>query len=211
MIAPEGITADGLDTAACILGPEKVALFESTPGAAALFVRITPKGRKSANRRAGPLRWTGRRSPRRSSPSARASIAREPGEVLDVRRGDRRPNPRAGRSSPPSRRGWRRRRGPRLRPSAGRFGGGSPRTRAACSRASIGNFEEFELLPDLRESSRAWRLHRHGSVPDALRNRRSALSQGATSCPDSCFRNSAGVSLRNSPKLSSGGLSPSRP
>jgi len=38
-----------------------------------------------------------------------------------------------------------------------------------------------------------------------------ALSHGATSCPDSCFRNSAGVSLRNSPKLRSGSLRPSRP
>ena len=47
MIAPEGITADGLDTAACILGPEKgLALIESTPGAAGLFVRITPEGQE---------------------------------------------------------------------------------------------------------------------------------------------------------------------
>jgi len=45
VIALEGITADGLDTAACILGPEKgLKLIESTPGAAGLFVRITPKG-----------------------------------------------------------------------------------------------------------------------------------------------------------------------
>jgi FAD:protein FMN transferase len=47
VIALEGITADGLDTAACILGPEKgLALIESTPGAAGLFVRITPEGRE---------------------------------------------------------------------------------------------------------------------------------------------------------------------
>jgi FAD:protein FMN transferase len=47
VIAPEGITADGLDTAACILGPDKgLALIESTPGAAGLFVRLTPKGRE---------------------------------------------------------------------------------------------------------------------------------------------------------------------
>ena len=47
MIAPEGITADGLDTAACILGPDKgLALIESTPGAAGLFVRITGKGQE---------------------------------------------------------------------------------------------------------------------------------------------------------------------
>jgi FAD:protein FMN transferase len=47
VIAREGITADGLDTAACILGPEKgLGLIESTPGAAGLFVRITPKGQE---------------------------------------------------------------------------------------------------------------------------------------------------------------------
>ncbi len=45
VIAPDGATADGLDTAACILGPAKgLKLIESTPGAAALFVRITPGG-----------------------------------------------------------------------------------------------------------------------------------------------------------------------
>jgi thiamine biosynthesis lipoprotein len=47
VIAREGITADGLDTAACILGPEKgLALIETTPGAAGLFVRITPDGQE---------------------------------------------------------------------------------------------------------------------------------------------------------------------
>ena len=47
VIAPEGITADGLDTAACILGPEKgLALIESTPGAAGLFVRMTSNGQE---------------------------------------------------------------------------------------------------------------------------------------------------------------------
>ncbi len=44
-IAPDGATADGLDTAACILGPARgLKLIEATPGAAALFVRITPGG-----------------------------------------------------------------------------------------------------------------------------------------------------------------------
>jgi hypothetical protein len=38
-----------------------------------------------------------------------------------------------------------------------------------------------------------------------------ALSHGVTSWPDSSFRNSAGVSLRNSPKLISGTLRLSRP
>ncbi len=47
VVAPEGITADGLDTAACVLGPEKgLALIESTPGAAGLFVRLAPAGRE---------------------------------------------------------------------------------------------------------------------------------------------------------------------
>jgi thiamine biosynthesis lipoprotein len=47
VIAPEGALADGLDTAACILGPERgLALIESTPGAAGLFVRITPQGQE---------------------------------------------------------------------------------------------------------------------------------------------------------------------
>jgi len=47
VIAPEGVTADGLDTAACILGPVKgIALIESTPGAAGLFVRITKDGQE---------------------------------------------------------------------------------------------------------------------------------------------------------------------
>jgi FAD:protein FMN transferase len=56
VIAPEGITADGLDTAACVLGPEKgLALIESTPGAAGLFVRLTPKGPEVFETR----RWAG--------------------------------------------------------------------------------------------------------------------------------------------------------
>ena len=47
VIAPEGATADGLDTAACILGPDKgLALIESTPGASGLFVRLTPRGQE---------------------------------------------------------------------------------------------------------------------------------------------------------------------
>ena len=47
VIAPDGATADGLDTAACVLGPDKgLALIESTPGAAGLFVRLTPEGQE---------------------------------------------------------------------------------------------------------------------------------------------------------------------
>ncbi|WP_435016388.1 FAD:protein FMN transferase [Tundrisphaera sp. TA3] len=45
VIAPDGTTADALDTAACILGPGRgMALVESTPGASALFLRIGPDG-----------------------------------------------------------------------------------------------------------------------------------------------------------------------
>ena len=47
VIAPDGATADGTDTAACVLGPEQgMALIESTPGAAGLFVRLTPAGQE---------------------------------------------------------------------------------------------------------------------------------------------------------------------
>ncbi len=47
VIAPDGATADGLDTAACVLGPDRgLALIESTPGAAGLFVRLTPQGQE---------------------------------------------------------------------------------------------------------------------------------------------------------------------
>jgi FAD:protein FMN transferase len=39
IVAPDGMTADGLSTAACVLGPRKgLALIESTPGAAAYFL-----------------------------------------------------------------------------------------------------------------------------------------------------------------------------
>ncbi len=57
VIAREGITADGLDTAACILGPDRgLALIESTPGAAGLFVRILPDGRQEVRESKG---WAG--------------------------------------------------------------------------------------------------------------------------------------------------------
>jgi len=47
VIAPDGATADGLDTAACVLGPDRgLALIESTPGAAGLFVRLNPEGQE---------------------------------------------------------------------------------------------------------------------------------------------------------------------
>lgn len=45
VIAPDGASADGLDTAACVLGPERgLALIGSTPGASALFTRVGPNG-----------------------------------------------------------------------------------------------------------------------------------------------------------------------
>ncbi len=56
VIAPDGATADGLDTAACILGPDRgLALIEATPGAAGLFVRLTPTGQEIRESRA----WAG--------------------------------------------------------------------------------------------------------------------------------------------------------
>jgi thiamine biosynthesis lipoprotein len=42
VVAPDGTTADGLSTAACVLGPRKgLALIEDTPGAAAYFLCAT--------------------------------------------------------------------------------------------------------------------------------------------------------------------------
>ena len=45
VVAPDGATADSLDTAAYVLGPERgLALVEETAGASALIVRSTPAG-----------------------------------------------------------------------------------------------------------------------------------------------------------------------
>lgn len=45
VVAPEGITADGLSTAVSVLGPEGgLRLVDETAGAAALILRATPKG-----------------------------------------------------------------------------------------------------------------------------------------------------------------------
>ncbi|WP_435010983.1 FAD:protein FMN transferase [Tundrisphaera lichenicola] len=58
VIATEGIIADGLDTAACVLGPDKgLALIESSPGAAGLFVRIKPDGTQEVRESGGWSRW----------------------------------------------------------------------------------------------------------------------------------------------------------
>lgn len=47
VVAPDGATADSLDTSVYILGPERgLPLVESTPGAAALIVRATPSGER---------------------------------------------------------------------------------------------------------------------------------------------------------------------
>jgi thiamine biosynthesis lipoprotein len=48
VVAPDGATADALETTAYILGPERgLKLIDETPGAAALFIRSTPMGIKS--------------------------------------------------------------------------------------------------------------------------------------------------------------------
>lgn len=57
VIARAGMTADALDTAACVLGPERgLKLVEETPGAAALFVRKTAKGEEVIESKAFPRR-----------------------------------------------------------------------------------------------------------------------------------------------------------
>ncbi len=48
VVAPDGATADALETAAYLLGPERgLKLVDETPGAAALFQRVTPEGVKT--------------------------------------------------------------------------------------------------------------------------------------------------------------------
>jgi thiamine biosynthesis lipoprotein len=45
VIAPDGATADALETSVYLLGPERgLKLIEETPGAAAIYVRSTPSG-----------------------------------------------------------------------------------------------------------------------------------------------------------------------
>src|SRR5262249_49041576 len=45
VVAPDGGTADALETSVYLLGPERgLKLIEDTPGAAALYVRSTPEG-----------------------------------------------------------------------------------------------------------------------------------------------------------------------
>jgi thiamine biosynthesis lipoprotein len=48
VIAPRGITSDGLDSTAAILGPEKgLKLLEATPGVSGRIVELTPSGLKT--------------------------------------------------------------------------------------------------------------------------------------------------------------------
>jgi thiamine biosynthesis lipoprotein len=48
VVAPDGATADALETAAYLLGPERgLKLVDETPGAAALFQRLMPEGVKT--------------------------------------------------------------------------------------------------------------------------------------------------------------------
>ncbi len=48
VIAPDGATADALDTAVYVLGSDRgLPLIESTPGAAGYIVRLTPSGKKA--------------------------------------------------------------------------------------------------------------------------------------------------------------------
>jgi thiamine biosynthesis lipoprotein len=48
VVAPDGATADAMETTAYLLGPERgLKLVDETPGAAALFQRLTPEGIKT--------------------------------------------------------------------------------------------------------------------------------------------------------------------
>ncbi len=48
VVAPDGATADALETTVYILGPERgLKLVDETPGASAIFVRLTPNGIKT--------------------------------------------------------------------------------------------------------------------------------------------------------------------
>jgi thiamine biosynthesis lipoprotein len=48
VVAPDGATADSLETTVYLLGPERgLKLVDETPGAAAIFVRSTAEGIKA--------------------------------------------------------------------------------------------------------------------------------------------------------------------
>lgn len=71
VVAPDGATADALDTAVYILGPERgLPLVESTPSASAYIVRATPSGRQTfeSTRFRSLLRPTEPTAPKTPSP-----------------------------------------------------------------------------------------------------------------------------------------------
>jgi FAD:protein FMN transferase len=48
VVAPDGATADALETTVYVMGPERgLKLVDETPGVSAIFVRSTPAGIKS--------------------------------------------------------------------------------------------------------------------------------------------------------------------
>jgi thiamine biosynthesis lipoprotein len=69
VVAPDGATADSLDTAAYVLGPERgLELVEATPGAAALIVRaVGGKTETYASRRLGEFLIDGEDAPAREA------------------------------------------------------------------------------------------------------------------------------------------------
>ena len=72
VFARDGLTADSLDTAIYVLGPERgLPLVEATEGAAALIVRSSPKGEETIeSRRLGQIRTT------RPKPNEKAVLSR---------------------------------------------------------------------------------------------------------------------------------------
>ena len=92
VVAPDGATADSLDTAAYVLGPERgLALVEETPGASALIVRSTPAGIQ-----------TFESSGFRKIPRARPKPAPRPIESPVPPEGALRPAPSLLRTAPPA-------------------------------------------------------------------------------------------------------------
>jgi len=61
IVAPDCLTADGLDTAVAVLGPERgLRLIDATPGAAGLILRLEgtpPRERTYESKRISELRW----------------------------------------------------------------------------------------------------------------------------------------------------------
>ena len=73
VVAPDGATADALETTVYLLGPERgLKLVDETPGAAAIFVRSTPKGSR--------LRIVAVQASSASSPPG---VTPKPGRLMD--------------------------------------------------------------------------------------------------------------------------------